>query len=295
MSLQRLPVIVIVISASGWGLFWLPLRAFENNGLTAGWTTLAVFVTPTLLLLPIAIWRVSRGLPSGARRVAAGLLAGGAVALYSESVLRTDVARALLLFYATPIWSTLLEITLLKRPLTTARVCALALGLAGLFTILGARSGVPLPQNPGDALALLAGVIWAFGTIGIRSAPRVGTFETVFAFFLYGSAVAVLIAILASQSARPAPSWETLVRLAPLLVLVSVVFLIPVMWGILWGSKKIDSGRLGILLQLEAVVGIGSAAVFANEPFGFVEGLGTLLVIGAGLVDVLGHRKAGSA
>ncbi|MEZ5789917.1 MAG: hypothetical protein R3D34_03670 [Nitratireductor sp.] len=66
--------------------------------------------------------------------------------------------------------------------------------------------------------------------------------------------------------------------------------MIPVMWGLLWGSKHIDAGRLGILLQMEAVVGIGSAALLTDEPFGFVEITGTMLVVGAGVVDVLGGR-----
>ena len=66
--------------------------------------------------------------------------------------------------------------------------------------------------------------------------------------------------------------------------------MIPVMWGLLWGSKHIDAGRLSILLQMEAVVGIGSAALLTDEPFGIVELTRTLLVVGAGVVDVLGDR-----
>ena len=76
----------------------------------------------------------------------------------------------------------------------------------------------------------------------------------------------------------------------PWLLLAAVGFLIPVMWGLLWGSKHIDPGRLGVLLQLEAVVGIGSAALLTDEPFGLVELLGTVLVVAAGIVDVLGDR-----
>ena len=87
------------------------------------------------------------------------------------------------------------------------------------------------------------------------------------------------------------PSAAELERLLPWLVLAAVGFLIPVMWGMLWGSKHIDAGRLGILLQMEAVIGIGSAALLTDEPFGLVEALGTVLVIGAGVVDVLGGKR----
>ena len=80
--------------------------------------------------------------------------------------------------------------------------------------------------------------------------------------------------------------------LLPWLILVAVGFMIPIFWGILWGSQHIDSGRLGILLQIEVVVGIASAALLTEELFGFVELLGALLVIGAAVVDVLGSQDS---
>ncbi|WP_421779084.1 DMT family transporter [Hoeflea sp.] len=270
-------------------MFWLPLRAFEENGLAAGWANLAVFATPVVLLLPVALLRMSKRLPTGVGNAATGLLVGGAVALYSESVLHTDVARALILFYVTPVWSTILEATLLKRRLTASRTAALVLGLGGLITILGGRTGVPVPQNFGDTLALLAGMVWAYGSMQVRANPAVVIFETVFSFFLYGSLVAVVIALLPIELNTHPPTGAEFLRLLPWLILAAVGFLIPVMWGLLWGSKHIDAGRLGILLQMEAVVGIGSAALLTDEPFGIVEVIGTLLVVGAGVVDVAGE------
>ncbi|WP_422373201.1 DMT family transporter [Hoeflea sp.] len=293
MTSQRLPIIVTIVAASAWGLFWLPLRAFEDKGLAAGWATLAIFATPALLLAPPALWRRMRNRPTGAGSAVTGLLVGGAVALYSESVLHTDVARALILFYVTPVWSTILETTLMKRRLTASRTLALALGLGGLVTILGGRTGVPVPQNAGDALALLAGMVWACGSMQVRANPAVGIFETVLSFFVYGSVVAVLLALVPIEATARPPSLAELGRLLPWLVLAAAGFMIPVMWGLLWGSKHIDPGRLGILLQMEAVIGIGSAALLTDEPFGLVEIAGTLLVVGAGVVDVVGENTRG--
>ncbi len=291
-SSQRWAVPVVVLAASAWGLFWLPLRAFEDAGLSAGWATLAQFATPVLVLVPAALWRFVRGRTTGIGEPAKGLLLGGAVALYAESVLLTEVARALILFYVTPVWSTLLEIAFMGRRLSAARAVALTLGLAGLLTILGGKTGVPLPRNLGDAMALLSGMIWAVGSMRVRTAPGSGIFETVFAFFLYGSAVALAVALLPIAAVGTAPAWAELKPLLPWLLLAAIGFLIPVMWGLLWGAAHIDPGRLGILLQLEAVIGIGSAALLTDEPFGWVEALGTVLVISAGLVDVFGGRSS---
>lgn len=293
MQMERLAIIIVIAAASAWGLFWLPLRAFEQHGLAAGWTTLAVFATPVLVLLPFAILRVLRGRPCGARNAAAGLLAGGAVALYAESVLLTDVARALILFYVTPVWSTILEFLILKRRMTKARLLALIFGLAGLVTILGGRTGFPLPQNIGDTLALVSGAVWACGSLWIRKTSDVDTFENVFSFFLFGGAVALgLVLVLPREVIGAAPDRAVLQDLFLWLIIGAAAFMIPVMWGLLWGAKHLDPGRLGILLQMEAVVGIGSAALLTDEPFGMVEVLGTALVIGAGVADVLGTRNS---
>jgi len=289
---MRLPILVVVVAASAWGLFWIPLRTFEANGLAAGWATLAIFATPAVLLAPPAVWRLAHDRPVGAGNAVTGLFVGGAAALYSESVFLTDVARALILFYVTPIWSTILEWALLKQQPTRARLLALVLGVAGLVTILGGRTGIPVPQNSGDSLALLAGIFWAYGALRIRASAHIETFETVFSFFLYGSLVALIVALIPFEANGRAPTWLELERLLPWLILSAAGFLIPVMWGLLWGSKHIDPGRLGILLQLEAVVGIGSAAILTDEPFGLVELLGTAFVAGAGLLDVLGERRS---
>ncbi len=70
----------------------------------------------------------------------------------------------------------------------------------------------------------------------------------------------------------------------------AVGILIPAMWGLYWGSRFVDPGRLGILLQIEALVGIGSAALFAAETFGYREAVGSILVISAGLIEVLANK-----
>jgi hypothetical protein len=64
------------------------------------------------------------------------------------------------------------------------------------------------------------------------------------------------------------------------------------MWGIYWASRNVDPGRLGILLQIEAVAGITSAALLAGEPFGAPQAIGAVLVIGAGVVEVVGNGRA---
>ena len=112
---------------------------------------------------------------------------------------------ARILFYVTPVWSTILETTFLKRRLTASRIMALVLGLGGLVIILGGRTGIPILQNVGDTLALLAGMVWACGSLQVRANPSVGIVETVFSFFMYGSLIALFIALLPFEAKMQPP------------------------------------------------------------------------------------------
>ena len=286
------PEIVVATASAAWGLFWIPLRAFESIGLGPAWATLTQFLAPLAILIPFAVIRRLRRQPTGIHQYRTGLLVGTAVALYLESLLLTDVARALILFYAMPAWGTIIEVGLMGRPLTRWRGLSLLLSLSGLLAILGVGGSASLSVNIGDLMALFSGILFAFGAMRVRQAPETSVFEQIFAFFLFGSVAALALSLLPLAVLGQPPSFEQLIALAPLLVLVAAGFLIPVMWGIYWGSRHVDPGRLGILLQIEAVVGIGSAALFAGEPFGVRQAIGAVLVISAGLVEVFGNRKS---
>jgi drug/metabolite transporter (DMT)-like permease len=296
MEQRRLyPELVVAIASAAWGLFWIPLRALARQGLEPAWATLIQFLAPLAILLPFAILRWLRRQATGVREYRTGLLVGAAVALYLESLLLTDVARALILFYAMPAWGTVLEVSLMRRPFTRWRGGALLLSLSGLLTILGVGDPLSLSMNLGDLMALLSGILFAFGAMRVRQAPQTSVFEQILAFFLYGSVVALALSLLPLAALGKPPSLEQMITLAPWFVLIAVGFLIPVMWAVYWGSSHVDPGRLGILLQIEAVVGIGSAALFAGEPFGLRQAFGAILVISAGLVEVLGNAKGRAA
>jgi drug/metabolite transporter (DMT)-like permease len=280
----------VAAASAAWGLFWIPLRAFRDLGLEPAWATLAQFVAPLVILAPFAIVRASRRRRTGIQRYRSGLLVGGAVALYVESVLLTDVARALILFYAMPAWGTILEVAVMRRPLTRWRLLSLVLSVVGLLIIIGLGSETMGAMNLGDVMALLSGILFAFGAMVVRQESEASVFEQILAFFLYGGVAALVLSMLPFAALGTPPAGRDLLMLVPWLLLAAGGFLIPVMSGVYWGSQHVDPGRLGILLQIEAVVGIGSAALLAGEPFGLRQALGAVLVISAGVVEVVGNR-----
>ena len=73
--------IVVLAASAAWGLFWVPLRAFERRGLEPAFVTLAQFLTPLVIMAPFAVARLLRKQPAGFSQYRSGLLIGGAVAL----------------------------------------------------------------------------------------------------------------------------------------------------------------------------------------------------------------------
>lgn len=288
------PEIAVAAASAVWGLFWIPLRVFEQYGLEPAWVVLGQFTAPLVLMVPLALVRLRRKQATGIRQYATGLLIGGGVVMYSESLLLTDVVRALILFYAMPAWGTLVEVGLMGRRFTLWRGLALGLSLLGLLTILG-LGAVPFSMNIGDLLALLSGVVFTFGAMRVRQAGETPVFEQVFAFFLFGSIVAFGFSLLPLASLGRPPTFQQAIPLVPWFLLMAGGLFIPAMWGIYWGSRYVDPGRLGILLQLEAVVGIGSAALLAGEPFGLRETVGAVLVVSAGLIEVFVNKQSETA
>jgi len=56
-------------------------------------------------------------------------------------------------------------------------------------------------------------------------------------------------------------------------------------------ATLLSPGRVGMLLMVEVIVGMASAAILTDEQFGLRELSGTVLIISAGVVEVLRQQK----
>jgi len=278
-----LPSLGIVLASIGWGLFWLPLRAVEADGVSGPWATVAVFAPAVIAMAPFMARRLARYRRRDATVLITGLFTGGAWVLYSNSLLYTDVVRALLLFYLTPLWSTLLGRLVLGEPITPPRLLTIVMGIAGLVVILGFKGAFPVPHNLGDWLGLVSGMVWAGASVRLRREGASPLPDALFSYFLGGS----LLALGAAALTLAPPMTAQVVAGMPVMFAISVGFILPSMWLIIYGSQRLSPGRVGILLMVEAVVGAASAALLTDEPFGAREAIGGALVIAAGVVDIL--------
>ncbi|NBB69823.1 MAG: EamA family transporter [Alphaproteobacteria bacterium] len=286
----RLASLIVIGTGALWGLYWVPVRRLAELALPGAWGTLAIVASAALLLAPVALVR-RRGLTRADPRALASVALGGvAFALYSVGFVYGRVAIIILLFFLTPVWSTLIGRYVMGWRTPRLRIAAIVVGLAGLGLVLGADGDLPLPRGAGEWLALISGLLWSIATTGIRSRLSVRPADAAFVFALGALAgTLVLTPFLEPRPAGVAPEH----RVATLGWAIAAGGL---WWGLsmaslMWATARLEPARVGILLMTEVVVGTLSAAALAGEHLGPREFAGGALVVGAGLMEVWPLRR----
>ena len=284
-SLEFKAKLACLYAGAVWGLFWIPLRALEEAGINGLWITVIYFLIPTICLIPEVILRWQHVKEGGVSLQLTTMLSGGALLLYSTSILDTDVVRAILLFYLTPIWATILARIFLGDLITPSRVIAMVLAILGMLTIFGLGARFPIPQNIGDWLGIGSGFLWAVAMVRIRKSESHSAIELTAGFFqwslIFSSGAAFLLA--PSQM----PDIEQILPALPLLLIFTALLVLPGTYASLLGPKYLSPGIVGLLFMTEIIVGAISVALLAGEPFGIRELIGVLLIAGASMLEPL--------
>jgi len=293
LSLERKAKYACLYAGAVWGLFWIPLRELEDAGFQGLWITVVYFLIPALCLFPVTIWRwkyVKRG---GFQLQLTAIISGGALLLYSTSIVYTDVVRAILLFYLTPVWGIILGRIFLGDKISTPRIIAMILAIIGMLTIFGLGAKFPLPQNLGDWLGLCSGFMWAIAMVLINKNKNHSTIELTVGFFQWSLILSLFAAVLLSPDSLP--SFDKIVPVIPLMLAFMVLLILPGTYASLWGPKYLNPGVVGLLFMTEIVVGAISVAILAGEPFGIREITGVLFIAGASILEPLSQLRNGSS
>lgn len=285
LTIENKAALACLYAGAVWGLFWIPLRALDDAGLHGLWVTVVYFTPPTLLLVPVTIRRWRHVKAGGAGLQLTAMISGGALLLYSASIIYTDVVRAILLFYLTPVWATILARIFLGDAITLSRIIAMVLALAGMLTVFGVGVRFPVPENAGDWMGLLSGVLWAVAMVRIRQGETLSALELTAGFFQWSLVFALVAALILAPGAMPSPA-QTLPVL-PLLLIFIVCLVLPGTLASLWGPKYLSPGVVGLLFMTEIIVGAVSVALLSDETLGSREYLGIVLIAGASLMEPL--------
>jgi len=281
------PSIVIAGCAAFWGLYWIPLRETEALGVPPLWSV-ALFNLPLFLISGLIFaWFFSRNRQILGTVMLAGCLAGAGLALYGLGLMMTTVVRATLLFYLTPVWGTVIGVLVLSERPGIRRWFALALGIGGLALTIGLTpEDLKLEFGMGEAVGLLAGLVWAISATVIRKSgglPVSGLafFEFAAAFFITSLFALVFDEVMITvEIAIAGINWYLIIGAVIMLVTMTAIFVV---------IGRLSPGRSGLLMMTEVIVAVFSAAILLpKEALSMWEWVGAALIISAGIVEVTG-------
>jgi drug/metabolite transporter (DMT)-like permease len=272
-----------------WGFYWLPVRALAEMGLVGAWGTLAITVAAAGALLPFALINRSRIGAADPLALASIALGGAAFALYSVGFLYGRVAIIILLWFLSPVWSTLISRFVMGWPTPRLRYVAIIVGMAGLTIMLGADGQAPLPRGIGEWMSLVGGVIWSFSTTGIRAKSNVNPVSAAFVFAV--GAVLATLALAPLLGPWPNLTARSAAKLTGLVLATGGLWWGVSIAGLMWAATRLDPARVAILLMPEVLVGALSATLLASERLRAFEMAGGALVICAGMLEIWPLRR----
>jgi drug/metabolite transporter (DMT)-like permease len=286
-----LPSLAVAVSAIFWGTTWIPLREIDGPGVPAEWSGLLIYLVPALLVLPMILIRRSRIVAGGLPLLVAAIAVGACNGLFAVSMVFGEIGIVILLFYLNPIWATVLERFVIGTPIAGFRWAGIGLGLLGLVALQGLAGRWPFPSNAAEWMGLGAGVCWAVGLVATNVARDSSMVEKTFLQFVFAAMTAgLLIFLLGWTDVRP--TLAGLTASMPWILAAAGLWVVPAMGLSLWGASRMSPARASMLLMLEVLVGVGSAAWLAGEELGLNKIVGGALILSASLVEAWGSARA---
>ena len=283
------PNLTVVISCLFWGTYWIPLRLIDKSNNGSVWPICISFLLLSIILIKPLLRSLNIVFIHKNYYFFIGcLFAAIGISLYSESLLRGEIAKVVVLFYLCPIWGTIFSRIILHHPFTIKRICSIILGLIGLEIIIGVEEGIFFPSAIVEWIALLAGLTWAMSTTFFHLADTThGVEKTSLTSFLIPFLFLLLCFIPGGRNIGLANNLLSIHPIYIWMILFAVIWLLPSILLTYFSVEVLDPGRLNILLAFEVVVGFLSAALLTEEVISYREYLGAVFVITACFVDVV--------
>lgn len=284
--------LIIVVSSCAWGLYWLPLRSIEQSGIVGSWSIVLVNACPLIILVPLIFFNLDKFKKYPQPILFAGIMIGAAFTFYANGLVQTSVIRATLLFYLSPIWSTIIGIIWLNERLTIARVISIIVALIGLILLLyDFRNQETVMLNFGDFSSILSGLFWALGASILKKWSKLPIIPLTAIVYFSTTSLSILLAIIVYKA--PIPSLALIGQNFSTAFIWSVIVLLPSFCIIFRISQILFPGRVGILMMSEVAVAVISAKILLpEEQMVILQWIGASAILLAGVVEIIfGYSK----
>ena len=284
--------LIIVVSSCAWGLYWLPLRSIEQSGIVGSWSIVLVNACPLIILVPLIFFNLDKLKKYPKPILFAGIMIGAAFTFYANGLVQTSVIRATLLFYLSPIWSTIIGIIWLNERLTIARVISIIVALIGLILLLyDFRNQETTMLNFGDFSSILSGLFWALGASILKKWSKLPIIPLTAIVYFSTTSLSILLATIVYKA--PIPSLALIGQNFSNAFIWSVIVLLPSFCIIFRISQILFPGRVGILMMSEVAVAVISAKILLpEEQMVILQWIGASAILLAGVVEIIfGYSK----
>ena len=287
------PNLTVIVSCLFWGTYWIPLRSIDSVNSGSVWPLFLSFLLLALILVKPLIKSITNIFINKNYFFLFGcFFAALGISLYSESLLRGEIAKVVVLFYLCPIWGTIFARFILNHSFTIKRIFSIILGIIGLEIIVGFDKGIVFPSTTVEWIALLAGLMWAMSmTLFNLANTTSGVEKTSLTAFLIPFVYLFLCFIPGGRNLAIPYSLLSIHPIYIWMILFAIIWLLPSILLTYFSVEVLDPGRINILLAFEVAVGFLSSALLTSEIIGFREYIGAIFVVSACFVDVSSWKK----
>lgn len=281
------PALCCMVAAFLWGVLWYPLRLLEEMGVSGLWSTLIIFSSATLILIPHYATIRAEFSKHKFGYLLLGIFAGWTNLAFILAMLEGEVVRVLLLFYLSPIWAILLAILILHERLTRTSFFALILAMTGAVLMLwDADLFLGNDLHRADLFAISSGMAFAAANIVVRKIGKTPIIVKVSASWL-GVIALTIVAIFITKPPLPELAFQS----GAFAFFVGFPAMFIMAWTTYYGVTHLPIQRSSIIFLLEIIAGAVSAAWLTNEIVDHVEYIGGFFIVSAGLISVFKSKK----
>ena len=292
----------VSVGAAFWGLFWIPLRYLDENGVHGLW---AVGSVTTAAAIPALLWMLYRQESTDLRSRDAWIIGGAlgcSATFYFLGVMLSDVIRVILLFYLLPVWTIIASRILYQQRVSRVQLVVVIVALFGMWLLLGAGARLPLPTNVGDWCGLVAGMLWGISLALLRGKDDANVFPRVFvtmsATAVLSFSVALCLAyfdalipglpssVAGAIAGEGGPSIPAILQGLPVILLFGVVVLFPAMFSQIYGAQLIPAPTAALLTMTEILVASLSAWLIIGTELTRISLLGGAIILIAVIGDL---------
>ena len=279
----------LLLSATMWGLFWIPLRWLESMGISGLLATFLIYMGTLVISLPIMVVKRAEWSQQPALMFAIMISSGWCNTAFILAIIDGEIMRVILLFYLSPLWSTLLARIVLKEHLTTLSYVTLALAVIGALLILWEpQMGMPWPSSSADWLAISSGFAFAFSNLFTHMARHTSIKTKTVAAWLGVILVSGVALMFGDHTVMTGNSTGVIMAL-----LIGLLFMSVMTFAVVYGVTHLPVHRSAIILLFQVVVAAISSYLLTEERLSWYEWSGGIIVILAAYLAVTkqSHRS----